>query len=304
MEHKLSHKAITGAIFCNLLWGSAYPFIKLGYQYFGITDGVFDQILFAGLRFIIAGVLVLIVSGAREKRAPLPTRSNIGAVLLTACVYTALQYVFFYTGLARTTGANGSIVNSSTTFIAVILSHFVFKDDRLTVKKVIGELLGFSGVLLVTGGMGGVSFRGEGFIFIAAICFVVGSWLNKRAARVDSAVTVTGWSLSIGGVILTLAGLIGGGRLNSPTFAGVATLIYLAFLSAAAFTIWNALLTANPIGKMSVFNFIIPVSGTILSGIFLGENIADVRYLISLVLICAGIYAVTAANTLPKRRKK
>ncbi|MCD8391482.1 MAG: DMT family transporter [Firmicutes bacterium] len=282
------------AVLCNVLWGSAYPAIKIGYELFNITDNVFEKLLFAGARFTAAGLAVLTVSGISKRKFPTVKKAALPQVLAMAVIYTAAQYVFFYIGLYNTTGTNGSIVNSTQTFMAVIAAHFLYKDDRLNARKIAGSLLGFAGVLLVTAGGGSVSFKpmGEEFILIAALCFVIGSIFSKIAAQRDDAMNVTGYNLLIGGIILSAIGFIGGGRLAFTSAGAVWILAYLAFLSAAAFTIWTMLLQYNPIGKIAVFNFIIPVSGTILSAVFLKENILDPRYLISLALVCAGIVIV------------
>lgn len=288
---------IVAAVICNLLWGSAYPGIKIGYELFNITDSVFQKIFFAGLRFVLAGIMVLAVSIPVNKRVPKLTRSNAGIIALTGLVYTALQYVFFYIGLSNTTGSNGSIVNSSTTFIALIAGHFVYKES-VGIRKLAGALTGFAGVITVlfSGGIGGFSFTGEGFILIAAICFVFGSMISKRANRESDAMTVTGYNLLIGGLVLLSAGLLGGGATDTVSAAGIAVLLYLAFLSAAAFTLWTMLIGRVGVGSISSFNFIIPVSGTILSAIFMHENIFDLKYAVSLVLVCAGILLVNLSE--------
>ncbi|MGN1116046.1 MAG: EamA family transporter, partial [Candidatus Ornithomonoglobus sp.] len=115
---------------------------------------------------------------------------------------------------------------------------------------------------------------------------------SKRANRENDAMTVTGYNLLIGGLVLLLSGLAGGGTLNTVCAAGIAVLLYLAFLSAAAFTLWTMLLNRVGVGNISSFNFIIPVSGTILSSIFMHENILDWKYAVSLILVCAGILLV------------
>lgn len=289
---------IAGAVLCNLLWGSAYPGIKIGYELFEITDSLFEKLFFAGMRFLLAGIMVLVVSIPVNKRIPRLNKKNTGIILVIALIYTALQYVFFYVGLSNTTGTNGSIVNSSTTFIALIASHFVYKNERITVRKLVGAVIGFAGVVivLVSEGIGGFSFTGEGFILIAAVCFVAGSMLSKRAAAHTDAMTVTGYNLLIGGILLLAAGIAGGGVLKTVSFTGILVLLYLAVLSAAAFTIWTMLLRRAEVGSISVFNFIIPVSGTLLSAIFMRENIFEWKYLVSMVLVCIGIVQVNCTK--------
>lgn len=285
------------AVFCNLLWGSAYPSIKIGYSLFNITDSVAQKLFFAGLRFAAAGIMVLAAAVAVNKKVPVLNRKNAAQITIIGLMYTALQYVFFYIGLSNTTGANGSIVNSSTTFMALAAGYFVYKEP-VGLKKAVGAIIGFAGVLIVFlgNGIGGVSFTGEGFILIAAACFVAGSMLSKSATVSTDAMTVTGYNLLIGGLVLLVAGIAGGGVIDTVNTKGVLILIYLAFLSAAAFTLWTMLLKKSSVGSISVFNFIIPVSGTILSAIFMKENIYNLRYLISLVLVCIGIVLVNGSG--------
>ncbi len=287
------------AVLCNVLWGSAYPSVKIGYELFNITDSVFEKLFFAGARFAAAGVMVLIAAWAARRKFPRVSREGAPFVLLMAVIYTAVQYIFFYVGLSNTTGANGSIVNSIQTFFAVILAHFAYKDDKLNARKLIGVTLGFAGVLTVTLGGGAAQMRltGEGFILLAALSFVIGSMISKRATKTDDAMAVTGYNLLIGGMILIAIGFAGGGQFKTLSAAGLGILGYLAFLSAAAFTIWTMLLQYNPLGKIAVFNFIIPVSGTLLSAMFLGEDIFKPRYLVSLALVCAGIVIVNTKKT-------
>lgn len=240
--------AVLLAIFCNLLWGSAYPAIKAGYTLFQITDSLFMKLLFAGVRFLLAGILVLLAAGWKRRGIPRISRGNRVTVLLMALIYTALQYVFFYVGLSNTTGANGSIVNSTTTFMAVILAHFLYPDDRLNMRKVTGGLLGFGGVLLVTLGNGkaGFSFQGEGFILIAAACFVAGSAISKKAAQKDDSMTVTGYNLLIGGAVLIAAGLAGGARLTAVSLSGLWSWLSRPALSAGLYHLDHAASQSRP----------------------------------------------------------
>ena len=67
---------------------------------------------------------------------------------------------------------------------------------------------------------------------------------------------------------------------------------YLALLSAAAFTLWAKLINYNPVGKISLFGFLNPVFGVILSGIFLGEDFLDIKLVLALVCVSTGIYIV------------
>lgn len=286
------------AVFCNLLWGSAFPFVKIGYELFQISDAVSDKILFAGARFFLSGIILLVGYILFYRKIPKIQKNNIGTVTTLGLVQTTLEYIFFYIGLSNTSSTNGSIINSTNVFLSAILAHFVYTNDKLNVRKGIGCIIGFCGVIFVTLGQGSARFtwNGEGFIIVAGLMFAIGSIISKKATKKDDSWAVTAFNLTIGGGVLIMAGIFTGGTLHEITAKGIAVLLYLALLSAAAFTIWAMLLTYNDVGKICVYNFVIPVSGTLLSGLMLKENILQVRYLISLICVCIGIFTVNSTQ--------
>lgn len=285
------------ASFCCILWGSAYPGVKIGYSLFQISTGnVFAELSFAGYRFIIAGLMVLIIALFTSKHLFTFTWKNIMSLVLLGLTQTTLQYVFFYIGLAHTTGLKASIMNGTSAFFSVILAHFLYRDDRINFNKAVGCILGFVGVLLVNFSSDLLSFNfkiiGEGFVAVAAFAFSVSAIYGKKICQKLDSVIVTGYQLLIGGIALLLMGLSGKGYVTNFTIGSTLVLLYLGLLSALAFTIWTILLKYNKVGPISVYNFLIPVSGAILSAIFLGENIFKWENAIALVLVCTGIYAV------------
>lgn len=285
------------AILCNILWGSAYPGIKLGYAAFGI-ETVPQILLFAGLRFTIAGIIVILASSIKNKKVQAPQKKNIPSLILLAFVYTALQYLFFYVGLSNTSGTNGSIFNATSTFIAVIVAHFAYKNEKITAAKIVGTIIGFAGVLAVTlnGGSAAISFKGEGLIVVGALAFVIGSMISKKVTQFENPNTVAMYNLLIGGVMLVVIGLLCGGAFTQISLSGIIGLLYLSLISIGAYSIWTMLLTYNPVSKISIYNFIIPITATILSAIFLKEDIFKIEYLISLVCVCAGIVIVNKSK--------
>lgn len=286
---------LLAALSC-LLWGSAYPSIKLGYSLFNIND-IGSKLVFAGYRFTLAGIIILAFEAAIKKNSFNFTKRQFGQVTLLGLSQTTLQYIFFYVGLSYTTGVRGSIINGTGTFVSIILAHFIYKNDKLNFNKVIGCIVGFLGVVIVNlngTSLGGssVTFIGEGFIMIAAIISSASSIYGKKITQIQEPSIVTGFQLFIGGVILTILGFILGGSLNGFTIKSTLLLIYMALLSSVAFVIWTQLLKYNKVGIISVFNFLVPVFGTLLSGLFLGENIFDIKILIALILVCYGIFLV------------
>lgn len=282
------------ASLCNILWGSAFPVIKIGYELFHITTSVSDKLLFAGIRFFLSGLILLFAYLLLYRQVPSIHKGNIQTVAALGIVQTTFQYIFFYIGVSNTTSTNGSIVNSMNVFLSAIVAHFVYTNDKMNLRKSIGCLLGFAGVIFVTLGQGSVRFSmdGEGFIVIADLMFAFGSVISKKATKADDSWTVTAYNLVLGGGVLIVLGLFCGGSLHTVTAKGCVTLLYLALLSAISFTLYAMLIKYNNIGKICIFNFVNPIAGTLLSGLMLKENILQVRYLVSLVLVCTGIFVV------------
>lgn len=292
------------AICCTALWGSAFPSIKIGYELFSIGDSVFNKILFAGCRFTGAGVLVFLFLCFTQKKVPIPKKFAVLDILWLSIAQTSLQYALSYIGLSHTTGVKGSIISGSPAFIAVIFAHFFYQNDKLNRYKAIGCIAGFAGVILINldaGGIqGGFRWDGEGFLLLSAVSSSIAFVISKRATMKESPAIVTAYQLLIGGGSLILFGLLGGGKLPVVTWQGLLLLLYMAFLSAAAFVIWAGLLKYNPVGKISLFNFLTPVFGVALSGIFLGEQIWEWKNLVALVLVCSGIFIV---NRIPAQKR-
>ena len=285
------------AALCCFLWGSAFPAVKMGYKLFNISNSnIPSELLFAGYRFTLAGVIVLIVSALSGNNIFKLSKKDTVDLLLLGITQTTLQYIFFYIGLANTTGVKGSIMNSMATFFSVILAHFIYADDKLNLNKIIGCILGFIGVIIINFNADLLSFSfnlfGDVFIVIAAFIFSVGSIYSKKLTKNLNVTAVTGYNLFIGGIILILIGIISGGRVSNFTISSSFLLIYMAIISSAAFSLWTLLLKYNKVGTVSIFNFLTPIFGAILSSIFLGENILEFKNIFALSLVCLGIWNV------------
>jgi drug/metabolite transporter (DMT)-like permease len=294
------------ASLCCLLWGSAYPAIKQGYALLSIgRDDLAAQMLFAGYRFLGAGLLLMVFAWFTGRSLTRLAPRQLAQTGLLGLLQTTLQYIFFYIGLAHTTGVKGAILNASGVFFSVLLAHWVYHNDTLTWRKLLGCALGFTGVLVVNIGPllgsapvdGGVSIMGEGFIVLAALVLSSASLYGKRISQSMDAVVMTAYQLAFGGLGLMAIGFIAGASL--PAFGPAAALLlaYMSALSAVAFAVWGALLKHNRVSKVAIFSFLIPVFGSSLSVLFLGESLLEWKYLVALVLVCLGIWRVTQENT-------
>jgi len=288
------------ALVCCFLWGSAVPAVKLGYELLAISPSDTPSLLlFAGLRFTLAGVLLLGFSLVTRRPIGVSV-SVLGEVGLLGLLSTAGQYMFYYVGLAHTTGVKVSITTSSSTFFSAILAHWLYANDKLTPRRLLGCLLGFAGVVAVNlSGAGldfGFSFFGEGFILIASALFSIAGIYGKRVSGHLDVMVMTGWQLMLGGLMLVAAGLATGGHLGAMDATSLALLLYLGALSAAAFSTWALLLKHNPVGSVAIYNCLIPIFGVTLSGLLLGENFLQWTNLAALALVSVGIWLATVVR--------
>lgn len=291
------------AIVCCLLWGSAFPSIKVGYQMFQVeaTDTA-AQILFGGCRFTLAGILVILLGSMMKGRLLKPSKVAVPKILKICMLQTVVQYFFFYVGLAHTTGVKGSIVEASNVFLAILVSSLMFRMEKLDAKKVIGCVIGFAGVVIVNlnGQDISMSFNllGDGFIFISALAYALSSVLIKKYSQTEDPVMLSGYQFTAGGLIMVIGSLAAGGRLGTFSPAAGLLLLYMAMISAVAYTLWGILLKYNPVSKVAVFGFTNPIFGVILSALILGEGGAfGMRSLVALVLVCVGIFIVNWVKT-------
>lgn len=279
------------AVTATALWGTAFPGIKLGYEWFGIDD-TGSKIMFAGIRFMLAGAMVSAVYIIKYKKLPVLLKEQIKPVLIMALVQVAGDYFFYYLGLSVTSGGVAAVVNSFDTFCSVLLVSLFFKNDRLTVRKIIGCAVGMCGIILINfSGGGDITFRltGEGFIIISSLFASFGIIINKKAALTINPVLLTGSYLFIGGVILTAASIPLKGHISFTSVKADLCLIYLSLVSALAFLIWSWLLKYNNVSKTSVFKLMTPIFGNVFSALALGENIFTPAHLFSVILVAAGI---------------
>ena len=252
--------------------------------------------LFAGYRFFLAGVIVLIVSKCFGRRLLELNKNNIGQIVLLGVTQTSCQYIFFYIGLAYTTGVKGAILSSMSTFFSIIIAHFLYKYDRLSIIKVLGCLLGFIGVVIVNINTSllefNFSFKGEGFVLISAFVASAASIYGKRITQTLDSMVVTGYQLTIGGSVLILIGGLNHGTVLEFSIKSTLLLLYLAILSSIAFLLWTILLKYNKVGEITIFSFFIPVFGAILSAVFLNENILKFKNIFALIFVSLGVWVI------------
>ncbi len=303
------------AAFCCVLWGSAFPVIKIGYKYWKIADSdTMGIIEYAGIRFLLAGFLVILLGNVLSKSIIVPKIKEIPLVIVLSLFQTIGQYIFFYVGLAHTSGVNGAVINSLNTVFAILISCLLFKTESLNLKKTFGCIMGVAGVFIISFSNEGFSFNllGDGLIILTALSYGVSSNLIKTFSRKHDTVMLSGYQFMFGGLVMIIVGSIGrNGDFSynlANTGCAIFILIYLAMVSSVAYTLWGILLKANDVSSIAVYGFVTPVAGVILSMIILGEStIVGWRYVVSLILVSLSIVIVNytrpeGRNPKPKGR--
>ncbi|MEI4831735.1 DMT family transporter [Bacillus sp. FJAT-53711] len=291
------------ALSATFLWGSAFPFIKLSYVQLDIQPHeVGEQILFAGYRFFLAGVMLLFFFKALGKNVSFQ-KGTAKQLVQIGLFQTFLQYVCFYIGLSYSTGIEGAVISGTSSFFQIVLAHFLYKDDSLNMRKIVGVSIGFCGVILVNIPKGNMDFHfgiGELLLLAAAMLYSYGNILAKEGSKTMDVGYMTAYQMIMGSLGLLFIGILQVGFMPF-TFhmQTLLMLLYLSFLSAAGFCIWNTVMKYNKVGKVSMYMFFIPVFGVILSSLILGEAIHSF-VLFGLACVATGIIVVNRTPIVKK----
>lgn len=307
-SHKFFSSSIgvfLGALICCGLWGSAYPFVKLGMGRLSITSSdIPDQILFAGCRFTMAGLMVILLGSLFSRKLLIPRGKEWKHVGIMSLFQTVGQYIPYYIGLAHTSGTNTSVVDSLSYFFAILASCLLFHLEKFTWKKFLGCLLGFAGVVLINLNFRGgslfsfrMSFMGEGLILLSAVSYAFSSVCSRMFSQNANPIMLSGWQFFTGGLVILCIGLLSGGWISHWTLTGLLIFLYLVFVSTFAFTLWTVLLKYNDVSRVSIYGFLNPIFGVVLSALILGEKQGlQPKYLIALIGISCGISLVNVKS--------
>ena len=283
---KNKKNAVIFSLIAMFLWGSAIPLIKSTYQVLQVESyDTFAKVYIAGIRFFMAGILAFFYAKIFGKNKISFSKVNIKLVIILAILQTFLQYFFYYIGLSNTSGVKSSIIQTSNSFMIVIISLFLLPEDKISINTIIALIIGTAGIILVNSNqkMGsGFKLTGEGFIFTA-----FASVLLRKYSKNSDPYILNGMVLLLGSLPLIILGrflYINPVVINLKAFL---MLFYGAFITATSFTIWTIVLQNHSANQFGVFKLFIPIFGSILSVIILGENFT-IRLFIGLILVLTG----------------
>jgi len=284
-------KAIVLALIVMALWGSLFPCVKIGYRVLHIDSGSVPEILmFAALRFAVCGGLVSLFCLLRQKTIGKPAGKEILQILLVGLFAIVLHYACTYIGLSTTDSSKTALLKQSGALIYVCVSFAFFKDEKFSIYKILGAVIGFCGIIAINFSKSSLRFSfGDILILCASVCTVVSNILSRRSTQSCSPLWITGISQLFGGLVLLIAALAMGAKFPvfDPKAAGV--FAYICTASIVSYTLWYYVLGKTELSKLFIIKFAEPLFACLFGAVLLGENILKWQYLVAFVLICAGI---------------
>lgn len=281
--------AIIFSIFAMFLWGSAIPTIKTTYLELGIgASDTGQKILVAGIRFFMAGIITLIYFLIFDKNYKDFKKLDWKFVIILGLIQTSIQYLFYYIGLSNTFGVKSSIIQAANSFIVVIFSALLLPEDKINSKMILALVIGTIGIIITNTGkpIGGQAMKltGEGFIIVSTSVNALCTVLVRKYGKGMNGYLLTGLQFFVGSIILIIVGRSLSGGWISFTSKAAILLVYAAFISATAFTIWTLVLQKHSANEFGIYKLFIPLFGSILSVIVLGE-VFTLRLALGMVLV-------------------
>ena len=287
-DKKVSTLLCLAAMF---FWGSLFPMIKKGYEFFAIDKtSPASILLFAGLRFIVCGIALLCFTSSRSKKLCVPRGKVVVPILLISLFAYVLHYTFYYIGLSQLASSKTALLKQVGTLFILCFAFLFRKEDRFTVSKLVGGVLGFASIIVIN--LNGLNFSFNFYdvlVIAASICTVMTTIVSKNAYDKHDPLDVTAWAQLCGGVFLFLIGILFGGSIGKVDFKAILVLAYICFASCMGYTLWNILLKYNSMSRMSTIKYTETLFGALCSFVILGEDIFTTEYLISFLLLCLGL---------------
>lgn len=273
------------------LWGSLFPFIKIGYSAFGIdSSSIPDILMFAAFRFTVCGALVCGFSAWKKEKLASPKGKSVFLIILMGLIGIVLHYAFTYVGLSFIDASKTALIKQLGALLYVCFAFLFVKAETFSMVKILGAVLGFCGIIAINFGSGGISFDpGSILILLASVCSVISSVMSAVSVKDSSPFWVTGISQLSGGVILLTAGFLMGGTLPHFQLKSFLVFVYICASSIAAYTLWYYCQRTVSLSKLFIIKFAEPLFACLFGALLLGEDILKIQYLLAFLLISGGI---------------
>ncbi len=286
------------AVVACLLWSTAFVGVKIGLRYS-------DPFSFAGIRFMLAGLLLIPFWWNRRPDVA-EIMANRRVIVLVGFFQTFILYGLFYLAMTMVSGAIAAIMIGASPLTAAVVAHFFMSDDSLSLPKSISLLLGMAGVVIISvsrepwaSPTGFTEFTGVVLLFLCTVSSAFGNVLVAREKSDMDPVFLNSLQIFLGGFFLFLVSFpVEGISGRSFPVEYYLSLLWLSCLSATAFTLWFVLLQRPgvKVSQLNLWKFIIPVFGAVFSWILLPEECPQLSSIIGMVIIAASILLFNLAD--------
>jgi drug/metabolite transporter (DMT)-like permease len=248
----------------------------------------------AGVRFTIAALAIFLWAKITHRTFSV-RKEQIHQLLIISGVFT-VQLSLLYLGMSKTNASRGTLLINLQPFFVLFLAHYFIPGDRITKKKLIGLLMGFSGMAFVLLGKKGVTADiqiGDFLILTTAFVWACNTVYIKRIIKTFEPFQIVLYPMIFSVPFFFLSGMLW----DCPVITHIdvkilGSLLYQSLITASlGYVIWNSLLQKYGAVALHSFIFIMPISGTLLGGLILGEPITANLWL-ALTLIVSGILVV------------
>jgi len=258
-------------ILLSALWGSSFMAIKAGLA-------AFPPVLFAALRYDIAGVVMLGYAAVRADHWLPRGRDELATVTVGAALMIAAYHAFLFVGEQGTTSAAAAVIVSLSPVLTTVFARGLLPDDRLSAVGIVGILLGVVGVVAVSQPDPNALLTSEMIpqllVFAAALSFALGSVVTTYLDAGIEIETMEAWSMLGGAGLMHLVSLGLGESLSAVTWSGTAvwSLTYLSLgASAAGFLIYFDLLDRLGPVEINLVSYVAPLFAALTGFLFLQE---------------------------------
>lgn len=293
-SHRLA--GVVWSLLSAILWSTTF----VAGRYL-LANGQVDPITLSAIRFVVGGLLLVLVAVLRYRAAffavSLPQLGRLALLGLFGIV--GMSVLLFY-GQQSTTATNSAIIMQLNPFMICLLGLFI--GERLTARGVTGMAIALAGSLLVVGVLTaqGVRFdarhlAGDLSVLLAALCWAVYSVLGKRTVEELGGFRATAWVMAFGAVeLLLLRVCLPVTRIWPQGSGNWLVILYLAiFPTAVAFVAWYEAMRRIPLALLNVMQYLTPPGALLLAWWLLDERIAMASWF-GMALIMAGVMLVSA----------
>lgn len=262
-------------VLLSVFWGGSFFFVEIALRGFQPSAIVCLRVVMAAI--ILSGVVYL--SGQRLPSSP----GMWGAYFVMGALNNAIPFNLIVWGQTHVDSGVASILNATTPIFTVLLAHFMTSDERLTLRKMLGVLIGFSGVFIMLQPElnNGFSWAGLGQVAVlgGALSYSFAGIFGKRFKKTTPVVNSAGMLICSSVIMLPLVLVTGTLGSSQPTTASIAAMIGLAIMSTAlAYLLYFRILASAGATNVLLVTFLIPVSALLLGVGVLGEVIHTLEY--------------------------